>query len=63
MMRGLEGKIQRKRLVMTDKNGEIKKEDEEGRKQSRWRTREGMREMINNNEDTIKKTVTTDKSG
>lgn len=40
---------------MTDKNGEIKKEDEEGRKQSRWRTREGMREMINNNEGTIKK--------
>lgn len=48
---------------MTDKNGEIKKEDEEGRKQSRWRTREGMTEMINNNEDTIKKPVTTDKSG
>lgn len=39
---------------MTDKNGEIKKDDEEGRKQSRWRTSEGMREMINN-EDTIKK--------
>lgn len=40
---------------MTDKNGEIKKGDEEGRTQSRWRKKEGMREMINNNEDTIKK--------